>query len=356
MTFGKHPTLLYNRLAGAVLSAFLSGLIYLIARRVSGHTVGLAAGLLSAVHLNLIHKSGYIYSEVLSVPLLTLALYWFLVYTDNRKWRFLVLGGLALGLATLARPTTYYMIFLLPLVLWAVHGKMSRIVLARSAVVVAVSLAVITPWAVRNAVVSGRFMPVSELKTWSLLCGCYGPSQFEQPLACDKGVWTGLAGCGLFTEQEAEQLAVTTLDEQERVCKRRFLGYMSTAWPRIPELLLYRALVFIGFDSRPGFFQLYGAQQVLFFGLFVGGLWISRAQWRRFSILHSASLFLGAFMGLAFYAGSRMRLYVDPVIIVFGSAYLVRLAERLFLRQRDTSVVLQPRQAPAQALAARRSR
>jgi hypothetical protein len=39
-------------------------------------------------------------------------------------------------------------------------------------------------------------------------------------------------------------------------------------------------------------------------------------------------LFLGVFMILAFYGGSRNRLYVEPLIIVFAAYYVLWLVRR----------------------------
>ncbi len=333
LTFGKHPTLLYNRLAGALLSALGSGAIFLLARRMFGQTVGLIAGLLSVVHINMIHKSGFIYSEVLAIPLFTLTLYFFLAFTDDRKWRQLIFGGLLLGLTSLTRPTTSPFIFLLPLWLWVIYGKINRQMLVRSVVVVALALCMILPWSIYSSVVRGRFLLASN-QPWALLCGAYGPAQLEQPLGRNKGLWNPLSTCGLFTAEELEEISNGTEQELEQACKRRFLEYIPTIWHRIPEFMVWRALVFIGFDTRPGAFFVFQAQQLILFVLFLGGLWVERAQWRRLSNLHLAYLFLGVFMILVFYPGSRMRLYVTPIIVAFSATYLVRLVQKWFLPRR----------------------
>lgn len=336
LTLGDHPTLLYNRLANALVAALGCGAIYLLARRMFGTTVGLVAGLLAAITINLIHKSGYILSEILAVPLLTLALYFFLGFADERRWRQLLLGAFMFGLATLTRPTTYLMIYLLPFWLWVAYGRINGPMLGRSAVLVLVVLAVISPWAVHNYRMTGRLMPVSS-RPYTLLCGCYGPGQFEQPLGNNKGQWMPIRECGLFSPEQLEQLDGMGAYETEAKCKERFFEYIPTAWSRVPELMWYRALTFLALYRSPGrsgpFYLVYHGQQVVLFLLFLGGLWISRAHWRRFSILYLAYLFLGVFMILVFYGGSRNRLYVEPIIIAFAAAYLVWLVERFVLRR-----------------------
>ena len=109
---------------------------------------------------------------------------------------------------------------------------------------------------------------------------------------------------------------------------------VPTMWTRIPELMLCRAIVFIGPTARPGLsVRVFEAQQTVLFALFVGGLWISRAQWRRFFILYLAYFCFGVLMLLVFFASSRYRLYSDPMIMVFAAAYLVWLVEKLRSRR-----------------------
>ncbi|MBN1916918.1 MAG: glycosyltransferase family 39 protein [Verrucomicrobia bacterium] len=334
LSFGQHPTLFYNRLVDVVLAAFGCGAVYLLARRVFGQRVGLIAGLLAATSISMIHKSGYIYSETLSVPLYTLALYFFVGFADGRRWRDLVLGGVFLGLATLGRQTTYPMIYVLPLWLWLVYGRINRAMLVRSAALVGIAVAIILPWALHLSTANGQLTPVSG-HPWQLLCGCYGPAQFEQPLGHFEGSWLDVAECGLFSETEVTELDQMGEVEQEAACKRRFLEYLPAIWPRIPELMLYRAIVFIGPSSRSGLFsRAFQAQQTVFFALFLGGLWMSRAHWRRLSILYLAYLCFGVLMIMLLYGSSRNRLYSDPIILAFAAAFLVWVFERRFVRKR----------------------
>ena len=331
--FGEHPTLFYNRLADAVVAALGCGVVYLLARRMFGQTVGLIAGLLAATNANMIHKSGYIFSETWAVPLCALALYFFVGFADSRKWRDLVLGAVFLGLATLARATTYHMIYLLPLWLWVVYGRVNRRMLVRSAALVGIVVVMILPWAIRISILDGQVTAVST-RLWTVLGGAYGPAQFEQPLGDNKGLWIEPWDSGLFTAAELKDLAPLSELQRQPAFKRRFFEYLPTIWYRVPDLMLCRMVTFIGPSSRSGlFFRAYEAQQTVLFVLFLGGLWIARAQWRRFSILYLAYLYLGVFQILILYGGSRNRLYSDPIILAFAAAYLVWLCER-FLRRR----------------------
>jgi 4-amino-4-deoxy-L-arabinose transferase-like glycosyltransferase len=345
LIFGEHPTLLYNRLADSVLAALGCVVIYLLGRRLFGHTVGLVSALVAAVHINMVQKYGYIWSEVLSVPLCMLAVYFFVGFADRRRWRDLIAGGISLGLATLARPTTYYLIFLLPIWLWVVYGRITRAMAARAVAVVAVALAILAPWAVHNTVLSGQFLPVSG-PMWSTLCACYAPEQLGEPLGANKGccVSLWLPKYGYFTPEEAEKLNAMSHEEQSRVYRDLLPSILRRSWKRIPEIMVYRVLVFLAIYHSPGrsglFYWSYHVQQLALFALFIGGLWVTRRQWRRLSAAYLMYLFLGVLVIVLLGGLPRYRLSVEPLIIIFASAYVVRLANKYLVR---------PRQAPQPA-------
>jgi hypothetical protein len=326
--FGRHPALLPNRLADALLMSLCCGFVYLISRRLFGDVAGFVAGLLAATNLNLIHKSGFIYSEDLAVPLLTAALYAFVVFSDTRRWGSLIVGSVLYGLATLARPATFAMLVVLPIWLWILYGRLGKAMLARTAAALGIVLVLIAPWAVHLTRRTGHLMFVSE-RPWRVLCGAYGPAQLEQPLGHDKGLWLREAECGLFTPEEIAEYKTMTIAEQEALCRKRFLAYLPQALRCLPQLMASRLLVFIGIDERRGLFLLYMVQQSALFALFLAGLWCSRAQWRRLSVLYVTYAFLGLLVVLVFYGGSRFRAVVDPIICVFAAPAIVELARRV---------------------------
>ena len=338
LVFGEHPTLLYNRLADSVLAAAGCVVIYLLGRRLFGHTAGLVSGLVAAVHINMVQKYGYIWTEVLAVPLCVLTLYFFVGFADRRRWRDLVLGGVFLGLATLTRPTTYYLVFLLPVWLWVVYGRINRAMAVRSVAVVAVALAVLAPWAIHNTVVTGMFMPVSGPQ-WATLCMCYAPEQLEEPLGANKGSCVPLLEekYGFVTPEERAEIEQMSRLDQERYWQEQFPTILGRSWTRIPELMVYRTLVFLSLYHSPGrsglLYWSYHVQQVALFAFFLGGLWVTRRQWRRLSAVYLMYLFLGVLVILLLGGLPRYRLSVDAIIIVFACAWAVRIVEEFILRR-----------------------
>jgi len=335
---GEHPTLLYNRLADAVLAAGGCVVIYLLGRRLFGHTVGLLSGLVSTVHINMVQKYGYIWAEVLAVPLLVLAVYFFVGFADNRRWRDLLLGGLFVGLSTLARPTAYYLVFLLPVWLWVLYGRIGKPMLVRSAAAVAVILVVLAPWAIHNTVLTGQFMPISGPK-WTLLCGCYAPEQFDELLGANKGAFVPIwqPEYGYFPAPEQVTPGAIDRVEQEETYRELFPGILRRVWRRIPELCVYRTLVFLSLYKSPGregiFYVAYHVQQIVLFALFVAGVWLTRRQWRRLFPVYLVLFLLGVVVALGLGGLPRWRIPVEPFIVIFASACVVWFVEKYVLRK-----------------------
>ena len=360
LIFGEHPTLLYNRLADSVLAAAGCVVIYLFGRRLFGHTVGLISGLAATVHINMVQKFSYIWGEVLVVPLLVLAMYFFVGFADRRRWRDLLVGGLFFGLATLTRPTTYYLSFLFPVWLWVVYGRINRPMIVRSVAVVLVILVVVAPWAIHNTVVTGMFMPVSGPK-WATLCMCYAPEQLDEPIGNHKGACVPILEeeYGYVTPEERARIEQMSRHDQEQYWKEQFPKILRRVWKRVPELVLARLLMFLTLYSSPGrsgvVYSAYRLQQVAMFVFFLAGLWLTRRQWRRLSVVYLVYLFLGAFIPLVFFGSPRRRLPVEPIIIVFACGFLVYVVEKFVLRKRATSLTAPPTSTPAQAPEAPRS-
>lgn len=136
-----------------VLSVATIGLVFVLARRLVGPTVGLVAAGIWALWPNLIFHSGIVLTETLFLFLFVVLL--IVVLGDPEAARApgprrLVAIGVLFGLCVLVRPVT---LVAAPafLVLW--WGPAVRTVLWRAAVALAASVAVMLPWAIRSSVV-----------------------------------------------------------------------------------------------------------------------------------------------------------------------------------------------------------
>jgi hypothetical protein len=194
-------------------------------------------------------------------------------------------------------------------------------------------LLVIAPWAVHNTVISGTFMPVSGPK-WATLCMAYAPEQLDEPIGNHKGACVPILEekYGYVTPEERARIEQMSRLEQEEYWKAQFPGIFRRVWTRIPEIMVYRLLMFLTLYSSPGrsgaLYEAYRGQQIVLFALFLAGLWVTRRQWRRLSAVYLFYLFLGVFVPLVFFGSPRRRLPVEPIIIIFACAWAVRVVER----------------------------
>jgi Dolichyl-phosphate-mannose-protein mannosyltransferase len=136
-----------------VLSVATIGLVFVLARRLAGPTVGLVAAGIWALWPNLIFHSGIVLTETLFLFLFVLLL--IVAVGDPQAARApgarrLVAIGVLFALCVLVRPVT---LVAAPafLVLW--WGPAVRTVLWRAAVALAATVVVMLPWAIRSTVV-----------------------------------------------------------------------------------------------------------------------------------------------------------------------------------------------------------
>lgn len=168
--------------AGAVANALLAGatiaVVYLLANRLfASRTPARAAVLLLALYPNHIAYTTLLLSETLFATLSVLGV-WLLVADTRRRIALDAVAGAVLGAACLVRPQAA----LLPLLTFAWLYSTRSLPLpapkrgglrlwSRVAVAVAVMLAVVAPWTVRNWLVFGRFVPISTNLGVNLLVG-----------------------------------------------------------------------------------------------------------------------------------------------------------------------------------------
>jgi hypothetical protein len=152
-------SLMAHRALGLPLGAVTIGLVGLLGRRAGGERIGLVAAGLCAVYPLMIATDGALMSETLYGALIAGLLLAAWALLERPGLGRAATAGAVLGLAALTRSEA---LLLLPLLLWPVAwrgGAAGR--LPRLAVVTLACVLVIAPWAIRNASVFGRFVPIS---------------------------------------------------------------------------------------------------------------------------------------------------------------------------------------------------
>jgi len=173
---GVHPRL--ARLVLAVIGTLSVLFAYLIARRLSGPAAGLLAAAVIAIYPALLEYQGMLMTEPLAATLLSgavLAVIW--ASDPGRGLAAWALPGALLGAMSLVRPEYLVVSLLIGLVVGARGLRGSpRAGLARAGVLLAALVLVLAPWAVRNAIVLDRFVPISTGGSQVLFAGTYLPS------------------------------------------------------------------------------------------------------------------------------------------------------------------------------------
>jgi 4-amino-4-deoxy-L-arabinose transferase-like glycosyltransferase len=159
--------------------------VYLLGRRINCRPAGLIGALGVAVYPPFIHSTGALFSEppaILTLPAAVLAFLWAFDQTPGRgvAWR-LVPTGFLFGLTALIRPEYLIVGFAFALLAAIRVGRERgwRPGLGGGALLLAALLLPILPWAVRNAVVLDRVVPVSTGGGKALYVGTYLPADGE---------------------------------------------------------------------------------------------------------------------------------------------------------------------------------
>lgn len=118
---------------------------------------GLVAMVLFLVNPNTLSTAFLIQSETVFVFFLTFSTYALLEYSDKRRWRDITISSLLLAMATLARPTTQYLIVLFPFACWLLliivhkHTVLTFQKIFQCIVATGFAVLLVTPWALKLA-------------------------------------------------------------------------------------------------------------------------------------------------------------------------------------------------------------
>ncbi len=163
VTLGHPDRVAVAKAANAVLGALVCLLLAALSARIfRDRAVALAAGAAGAVHPSFLLVSSDIQSEPLFLFLLLASGYFLLASTDRPSSSFALAAGASLGLAVLTRASA---LALAPFLAAPLFDR--RIPPRARSHLAAAGLAgllfVVAPWTLRNALVFGRFLPVSDM-------------------------------------------------------------------------------------------------------------------------------------------------------------------------------------------------
>lgn len=169
-----------GRLAQGVLGTVVVALIGVLAAQLWGRRAGLVSLGIAAVYPPLIVFGGTLLTEPLFLTLMLTAANAALRYraTSNLPW--LVLTGVAAGLAILTRENGAVLLIPLAMAVWGRRPWMSLRAAAAPALLLGCAVLVVAPWTIRNAVTLDAFVPVTTTAPFTL-AGTYNETARRDP-------------------------------------------------------------------------------------------------------------------------------------------------------------------------------
>lgn len=170
--FGKFGGITAFRVFQAMVQTGSLFMLFLIARKLFNSKVGIMAVILSLFSIADYWVTNLILTETL-FKFFVLCLVYFSIYAlEKQKTKYYVMGGLALGVATLFRPTiaTFPIIILF---IWLLEKVKFQNMLKYTAIVAVVFCLVLSPWWVRNYSIFHKFIPLTLASGNPTLQGTY---------------------------------------------------------------------------------------------------------------------------------------------------------------------------------------
>jgi 4-amino-4-deoxy-L-arabinose transferase-like glycosyltransferase len=175
LTGSGHARIVAARFFQTAVGTGIVAALGAVAGRLFGRRAALCTMGVAAVYPPLIGVGAALLSEPETVLLELGAVLAVLGWRSDRRWRWVVGAGGAAGVLALTRSNAFVVIPALAAGLFARSDGRSRLSGLRApALMVAVTVAVVAPWTLRNAVVMRSFIPVSD-ELGGTLAGTYNP-------------------------------------------------------------------------------------------------------------------------------------------------------------------------------------
>lgn len=330
-----------------VIGSLTAGMIYLTAREYFSRTVALVAGVTTALYWVLVYMEGDLLVETTFIFFNTLSLLLFTMgMRRHRMWMFGA-GGLALGLATITRPSVMVFFPVVPLAIYlaarrrpaGTRGWVTRTVVAALACAIP-----IMPVMIRNYRVSKTIVPVGASGGVNFFIGNNPASDGSTAIVPGTRAdwWGGYNDAIAIAERDRGHKL--KLAEVSDYFTERGWDFIKTRPAQARALMLKKFRMFWGAGERANdkyiyfFWHLAGMKYVPLPGFWLVaplGLLGGVLLWRRRSELAMFYLFVVLYsLGvIAFFVNARFRLPIIPVLIIFSSYACVYLVDAFRARR-----------------------
>jgi len=317
-----------------------------------GLTVGRVAGWLAAVHPLLVFFSGYLLTETAFTATLLLALLASAEWVKTPRAGRALGTGLTWGLAALTRPTALALPFLVAAWAWAPLGLTvpGRERLRQLAMLLLGVALVVGPWTLRNAVALRAFVPVTTGGGRALL-------DSNNPLVWDDPRARGGANSTYHLEPWAGLFQGRSEPEADAIARREALAFLRShagEWPAMAAAKLARFWRLTAEGGGTGAWQREGSalarlRQALDPLLLWSVVVLPCALWglartlsgprRWFQSLGFIVILYFSATATVFWGALRMRVPVEPLVVLFAAAGIEDVRHRWRTRRRGLRLV-----------------
>jgi len=312
--FGR--SVLIVRVVQAVLGAGAVALTFLLARRLAGTPAALVAAAISAIYPFFIYYAAQLLTETLFMALMVGSFVAGYRAQDTARRRWFAVFGAVTGLAALCRAEAY--VFGLALIPWlAVRAARPwRRRAALAAVGWAALLVVMLPWGIRNQVTHGQFIMTTTKLGYNLY------KYYHPTMTADQTV-------PVVPYPDLDDL---TDPQREAVMRREGVGFMLATPRRTLWFMANKVALLFKLTPSNDVNRKYALVSVASYGVllpFMAAGLVMALRWRGDWLPVAAYVLFGVATKAAVFAGIRLRMQIEPFLIVLASATVVALVARL---------------------------
>ena len=316
--------IIWGRIGFAIISAFSTGLTYLLGERLFGRTAAVLAGLISCVYpffLLLVHLP---LTENLSI-FLTLALMTLIYCYHPNYHAFLWAGsiGVIFGLTLLNKAANIVVFPCLTLwALWELRAPLKKRIAALGLIIIVAGI-VMLPWIIRNYRIIGMVVPVNSNGGWTFYLG-NNPHTEQNLRALEQGTANGWT-----PPQEVflplADLAFTETKAREQRAVRLGLEFIHEHPGKFVEFAFRKVKIF--WTAYPHILDNVSWYPVAVFSVL--GIWWSLASWKQYHLLYLLIL-SSMSIPLVFTSMPRFRAPLLPFFIMFASFALITIGRKWY--------------------------
>lgn len=318
-----------------ILSVAACYFIYLIAKSIFNHKVGLLSSFLVALHPGLIVYSTKLHELTIVVLLFTVIL-WLIISLDYSKVYNNIFIGILIGIGVLTRPTFVFFLPVYFLYIW-LHGKRFKYALKAVAAVTLFLILIILPWTIRNHRIHKRWIFITTNSAEHFWRG-NNPAASGSALTED--------GHSIIEKAPAEfkeKIYKMTEIEQYDFFYKEAYKFIGSNPGLFIKMVLKKFFYFCWFSPQaglmyPGIWKIiYRAYYCILFFTFIFGLYASLFK-KKLGINRAAVasmslfLFLTLLLHALYYVEIRHRWAIEPFMLIFSAFGLTGLWRKMTLK------------------------